>query len=129
MPVFRDCSQTNRTAENGLLGSEGGTVLVFLRRAYAQSGFKQSIRRMQCITSRGFGRSRLTLVRTLEIAFGSSYQGVSNHPEGALNTTRLFLRGAIPAYQRLKSVTCAERLLAARIMVDILSTILNIGRA
>jgi hypothetical protein len=23
-PVFRDCSQTNRTAQNGLLGSEGG---------------------------------------------------------------------------------------------------------
>ncbi len=31
MPVFRDDSQTNRTAENGLLGSEGGALSLCLR--------------------------------------------------------------------------------------------------
>jgi hypothetical protein len=41
MPVFRDYSHTNWTAENGLLGSEGVTVPAFLRRAHAQSGFEQ----------------------------------------------------------------------------------------
>ncbi len=40
MPVFRDYWQTNRTAENGLLGSKGATVLAFLWRAHAQSGFQ-----------------------------------------------------------------------------------------
>jgi hypothetical protein len=47
MPVLRDYSHTNRTAENGLLGSEGVTVPAFLRRAHAQSGFDEGIRRMQ----------------------------------------------------------------------------------
>jgi len=39
MPVFRDYSKTNRTGENGLLGRKRGTILAFLRRAHAQSGF------------------------------------------------------------------------------------------
>jgi hypothetical protein len=43
MPVFRDCWQSNRTAENGLLGSKGATVLAFLWRAHAQSSFRRSI--------------------------------------------------------------------------------------
>jgi hypothetical protein len=30
MPVFRDSCQANRTAENGLLGSEAATVPAFL---------------------------------------------------------------------------------------------------
>ena len=41
MPVFRDCSQANRTSENGLLVGEGGTVPPFLRRAHTQSGFNK----------------------------------------------------------------------------------------
>jgi hypothetical protein len=48
MPIFRDYSQANRTAENGLLGIECGTVLAFLRKAHAQSGFEEDMRRMQC---------------------------------------------------------------------------------
>jgi len=48
MPVFRDLWQTNRTAENGLISGKGATVLAFLWRAQAQSGFNASIRRMQC---------------------------------------------------------------------------------
>ena len=48
MPVFRDLWQTNRTAENGLISGKGATVLTFLWRAQAQSGFNASIRRMQC---------------------------------------------------------------------------------
>jgi hypothetical protein len=55
MPVFRDYSETNRTAENGLLDREGVTAIAFLGRAHAQSGFKQGIRRMQCDHKRGFG--------------------------------------------------------------------------
>jgi len=48
MPVFRDYSQANQTAENGLLVGEEVTVPPFLRRAPAQSGFKKGSRRMQC---------------------------------------------------------------------------------
>ena len=48
MPIFRDSSSTNRTAENGLLGGEGDFVPAFLWRANSQSDFKQGIRRMQC---------------------------------------------------------------------------------
>jgi hypothetical protein len=47
MPVFRDYSEANRTAENGLLVGEGATVPLFLRRAPTQSGFNKCIRRMQ----------------------------------------------------------------------------------
>jgi hypothetical protein len=39
MPVFRDYSQTSRTAENGLLGRKAVAVPAFLRKAHAQSGF------------------------------------------------------------------------------------------
>src|ERR1700731_4656388 len=48
MPVFRDYSQTNRTAENGLLRSRGLNVLAFLWMAHARSGFDEGIRRMHC---------------------------------------------------------------------------------
>ena len=48
MPVFRDYSQTNRTAENGLLGIECSTVPALLRKAHEQSGFEEGVRRMQC---------------------------------------------------------------------------------
>jgi hypothetical protein len=48
MPVFSDYSRTNRTAENGLLGSEAATFPAFLRRAIVQSGFNDRTGRMQC---------------------------------------------------------------------------------
>jgi integrase len=48
MPVFRDYSQTNRTAENGLLRSRGLNVLAFLWMAHARSGFDEGIKRMHC---------------------------------------------------------------------------------
>jgi|SRR5271165_6013675 len=48
MPIFCDFSSANRTAEKGLLDSEGGIFLEFLWRAHAQSGFEESTRRMQC---------------------------------------------------------------------------------
>jgi hypothetical protein len=44
---FRNIVFTKRTAENGLPDTEGSTVLAFLWRAHAQSGFKEGIRRMQ----------------------------------------------------------------------------------
>jgi hypothetical protein len=44
VPVFRDYSETNRIAENGLLDSEGAIAIAFLRRAHAQSGFKHGAR-------------------------------------------------------------------------------------
>ena len=40
LPAFRDYSHTNRTAENGLLGSEGGHYSGFLWSAPTQSGFQ-----------------------------------------------------------------------------------------
>jgi len=48
MPEFRDYSQANQTAENGLLGIECATVLAFLRKAHTQSGSNKGLRRMQC---------------------------------------------------------------------------------
>jgi hypothetical protein len=54
MPVFRDCEQAYRTAENGLFDSEGRAAVAFLRRANAQSGFKHGIRRMQRDHKPGF---------------------------------------------------------------------------
>jgi hypothetical protein len=48
MPVFRDYSQTNRTAENGPHSTECSQRPGFLRKAHAQSGFRYGIRRMQC---------------------------------------------------------------------------------
>jgi len=48
MPVFRNISSSNRTAENGLPVGKGAPVPPFLRRAHAQSGFETSCRRMQC---------------------------------------------------------------------------------
>jgi len=51
MPVFRDYSQTNRTAENGLLSSEGGHLLAFLQRAHAQSGFDKGSGECNAIAS------------------------------------------------------------------------------
>ena len=47
MPAFRDNSSTNRTPENGLLGSEYRHDPAFLWRAHMQSGFWEGIRRMQ----------------------------------------------------------------------------------
>jgi hypothetical protein len=41
MPVFRNISSSNRTAENGLLVGEGGTIPAFLQKARAQSGFTE----------------------------------------------------------------------------------------
>ena len=60
MPVFRDYSHTNWTAENGLLGSEGVTVPAFLRRVHAQSGFDRALGECNAITSLGFGHRELT---------------------------------------------------------------------
>ena len=48
MPIFRDSSSANRTAEKGPLDSEGGISLAFLWMAHGQSGFEAGIRRMQC---------------------------------------------------------------------------------
>jgi hypothetical protein len=48
MPVFRDSSSTNRTAENDYSAENGVVVPAFLRTPHAQSGFKEGIRRMEC---------------------------------------------------------------------------------
>jgi hypothetical protein len=48
MPIFRDSSSANRTAEKGPLDGDGGIFLAFLWRAHARSGFEEGIRRMQC---------------------------------------------------------------------------------
>ena len=48
MPIFCDSSQPNQTGENGLLGGEGRHCPGFLRKALGQSGFENSLRRMQC---------------------------------------------------------------------------------
>jgi NAD(P)-dependent dehydrogenase (short-subunit alcohol dehydrogenase family) len=45
---FSDYSRTNRTAENGLLGSDAATGPAFLWRAIVQSGFNDRMGRMQC---------------------------------------------------------------------------------
>jgi hypothetical protein len=66
MPVFRDSSSANRTAENGLLDSEGGIFLDFLWRAHAQSDFEEGIGECNAITSRQFGHEELTFASTLE---------------------------------------------------------------
>jgi hypothetical protein len=46
MPIFRDSSSANRTAEKGPLDSEGGIFLAFLWRAHGQSGFEEGTQRM-----------------------------------------------------------------------------------
>jgi hypothetical protein len=52
MPSFRNIVFPNRTAENGLPATEGGTVLAFLWRAHAQSGFNDHISERNAITKR-----------------------------------------------------------------------------
>jgi hypothetical protein len=77
MPIFRDYSQTNRTAENGLFGSEAVTVPAFLWRAHVQSGFEGGIRRKQCDHNPGIRPCELTFVSALETEFGASHKSVS----------------------------------------------------
>jgi hypothetical protein len=48
MPVFRNISYKNRTAENEQLKSVGIILLAFLWRTHVESGFKLGVRRMQC---------------------------------------------------------------------------------
>jgi hypothetical protein len=60
-PVFRDYPQTNRTAENGLLGFECSNVVAFLRKANAQSGFEEDRRRTQCDQKLRIRRERVDL--------------------------------------------------------------------
>jgi hypothetical protein len=72
MPIFRDSSSTNRTAENGLLGGEGDFVPAFLWRASSQSGFWEGIRRMQCDQKTGLVHSELTFVGIMETGLGTS---------------------------------------------------------
>jgi|HubBroStandDraft_4_1064222.scaffolds.fasta_scaffold400192_2 hypothetical protein len=48
MPIFRDNSSANRTAEKALLDTEGGIFLTFLWRAHAQSHFGEDMWRMKC---------------------------------------------------------------------------------
>jgi hypothetical protein len=48
MPVFRDYSQAKRTSESARLTSNAVIAPAFLRKAHAQSGFQEIMRRMQC---------------------------------------------------------------------------------
>jgi hypothetical protein len=73
MPVFRDYSPTNRTAENGQLGSEWRQCPAFLWRADAQSGFEEHIRRTECDHKRGIQHGELTFLAILESDSGVSY--------------------------------------------------------
>jgi len=48
MPVFRDYSQTNRAAENGLLSRQVGHCPGFSPQGTCAVRFQAGIRRMQC---------------------------------------------------------------------------------
>jgi|HubBroStandDraft_2_1064218.scaffolds.fasta_scaffold461001_1 hypothetical protein len=63
MPVFRDISPKNRTAEKELLIQKWGTFMTFLRSAHAQSGFQTGFRRMQCDHRLNAKRTGLDLPR------------------------------------------------------------------
>jgi hypothetical protein len=65
MPVFRDYSQANRTAENGLVGSEAAVFPAFLQRAIVQSGFNNRMGECNAIRTWEFGPSKLTFVGAL----------------------------------------------------------------
>lgn len=48
MPIFRDYLQTNRTVENGLLGSESAFCPGFSLGGACAVRFREGLRRMQC---------------------------------------------------------------------------------
>jgi hypothetical protein len=75
MPIFRDSSSANRTAEKGPLDSEGGIFLAFLWKARAQSGFEEGIRRMQCDHKRAIRPRRVDFASTLETKVGNKRHG------------------------------------------------------
>jgi hypothetical protein len=52
-------------------------ILAFLRKAHAQSGFKQGIRRMQCDQKPGIQPLRVDFVSILESDSGASHMPVS----------------------------------------------------
>jgi hypothetical protein len=60
MPVFRDSSSANRTAEKGPLDGEGGISLTFLCSAHEQSGFEKARGEWNAIRRDGFSESELT---------------------------------------------------------------------
>ena len=80
MPVFRGYSQTNRTAENGLLGIECSTVPALLRKAHEQSGFEEGLRRMQCDQKLGIRPSRVNFLRIGETDFDASRKPRTERP-------------------------------------------------
>jgi len=67
---FAIIPQQNTLRRTDCSAANGVTVPAFLRRAHAQSGFKEGIRRMQCDQKLGIGDSELTFVGILESDFG-----------------------------------------------------------
>ena len=60
MPICRDHSLGNRTAESDCSAESGGVVPPFLRTANAQSGFKEGVGESNAITRRMLGEWDLT---------------------------------------------------------------------
>ena len=72
MPVFRDFCSTNRTAETGLLGSEGGHCPKLFSGGHIRSPVSsRALGECNAIRSRGFGPSELTFPSALETEFGA----------------------------------------------------------
>jgi len=76
-------ASTTWTGENGLLSSEGVTILAFLWRAHAQSGLKEGIRRMQCDQKPRIWHCELTFVSSLEAALGACHKPPETFPSAS----------------------------------------------
>src|SRR5208282_4260832 len=77
MLVFRDYSKQTGLRRTDCSAPNAVSVLAFLRKALAQSGFEEGFRRMSCDHKPAIRPSELTFCRALETDFRASHRPVS----------------------------------------------------